>query len=283
MTLFNTAEIYGSFVNEELLGEALEPLRRQVLIASKFGFLIEEGKAVLGRLNNRPEHIKQVAETSLKRLKTDVIDLFYQHRVDPDVPIEDVAGAVKYLIAEGKIKHFGLSKAGVQTVRRAHAVYPVTAVQSEYAMWWRRPEEGLLTTLEELDSGFVPFSPLGRGYLTGKVNDSARFEATDLRRTNPRFTPEALKTNQAMLDLLNAFAARKGGTSAQIPLAWLLAQKPWIAPIPGTRKLERLDENLGAVSLALTPSELTELSNAAAQIPIQGNRYPDELEKITER
>lgn len=281
VTFFDTAEIYGPFTNEGLVGEALAPFRNKVVIATKFGFNIENGKQA--GFDSRPEHIKQVAEASLKRLKTDVIDLFYQHRVDPNVPIEDVAGAVKDLIQAGKVKHFGLSEAGVQTIRRAHAVQQVTAVQSEYSLWWRRPEEELLPTLEELGIGFVPFSPLGKGYLTGKFNETTRFDSSDFRNILPRFTPEALKANQAMVDLLNNFARQKGATPAQVALAWILAQKPWIVPIPGTRKSERLNENLGAATLELTREELRHINSAAAQIKLQGDRYPEELEKTTGR
>ena len=286
VTFFDTAEVYGPFTNEELVGEALSPLRDRVVIATKFGFdtsVDPRGTKGAPALNSRPEHIKQVAEASLKRLKTDVIDLFYQHRVDPDVPIEEVAGAVQELIQEGKVKHFGLSEAGVQTIRRAHAVQPVTAVQSEYSLWWRRPEEGLLQTLEELGIGFVPYSPLGKGFLTGKINEKTAFDSSDFRSTLPRFTPEALKVNQAMVDLLGKIADKKRATPAQIALAWLLAQKPWIVPIPGTTKLERLDENLGAVAVELTPDDLREIESASSKITVQGARYPEKLEQMTGR
>ncbi|MBI5482932.1 MAG: aldo/keto reductase [Deltaproteobacteria bacterium] len=287
VTFFDTAEIYGPFINEELVGEALEPLRGQVVIATKFGFNTDfdprdprEGVAIL---NSRPENIRKVVEASLKRLRTDVIDLYYQHRVDPDVPIEDVAGTVKELIREGKVKHFGLSEAGIQTVRRAHAVQPVACVQNEYSLWFRRPEEGLLQTLEELGIGLVPYSPLGKGFLAGKMDEKTTFDSTDFRSSLPRFTPEALKANQALVDLLGSIAAEKKATPAQIALAWLLAQKPWIVPIPGTTKLERLDENIGAVSVELTPEDLGKIEQAAAQITVQGNRYPDRLEQLTGR
>lgn len=286
ITFFDTAEVYGPFINEELVGEALSPLRDQVVIATKFGFdtrIDPRGTKGAPALNSGPEHIKQVAEASLKRLKIDAIDLFYQHRVDPDVPIEDVAGAVKDLIKEGKVKHFGLSEAGVQTIRRAHAVQPVTAVQSEYSLWWRRPEEEVLPTLEELGIGFVPYSPLGKGFLTGKIDETTTFDSTDFRTTLPRFTPEARKANQALVDLLGIIAERKKATPAQIALAWLLAQKPWIVPIPGTTKLHRLDENIGAVSLELASDDLREIDNAAAQITVQGARYPEKLEQLTGR
>jgi aryl-alcohol dehydrogenase-like predicted oxidoreductase len=287
VTFFDTAEVYGPFTNEVLVGEALAPLRDKVVIATKFGFDTSvDPRAMKGSgpvLNSRPEHIKEVAEASLKRLRTDVIDLFYQHRVDPDVPIEDVAGAVKDLIQEGKVKHFGLSEAGVQTIRRAHAVQPVTALQSEYSLWWRRPEEEILATLEELGIGFVPYSPLGKGFLTGKIDESTTFDSTDFRTTLPRFTPEAMKANQALVDLLGSIAAEKNATPAQIALAWLLARKPWIVPIPGTTKLERLDENIGAVSLELTVNDLQEIESAAAQIKIEGARYPEKLEQLTGR
>ncbi len=287
VTFFDTAEVYGPFTNEELVGEALAPLRDQVVIATKFGFNTSvDPRGMKGgapALNSRPEHIKQVAEASLKRLRTDVIDLFYQHRVDPDVPIEEVAGAVKDLIQEGKVKQFGLSEAGVQTIRRAHAVQPVTALQSEYSLWWRRPEEGLLQTLEELGIGFVPYSPLGKGFLTGKMNETTTFDSTDFRTTLPRFTPEARKANQALVDLLGNIAERKKATPAQIALGWLLAQKPWIVPIPGTTKLHRLDENIGAVAVELTSDDLREIDSAAAQITVQGARYPEKLEQLTGR
>jgi len=288
VTFFDTAEVYGPYTNEELVGEALAPLRDRVVIATKFGFDLSPKSDPRGMqgspaLNSRPEHIKQVAEASLKRLKIDAIDLFYQHRVDPDVPIEDVAGAVKDLIQEGKVKHFGLSEAGVQTIRRAHAVQPVTALQSEYSLWWRRPEEGVLSTLEELGIGFVPYSPLGKGFLTGKINENTAFDSTDFRTTLPRFTPEARKANQALVDLLGNIAKRKKATPAQIALAWLLAQKPWIVPIPGTRKLERLDENIGSVAVELTSDDLREIDSATAKITVQGARYPEKLEQLTGR
>jgi aryl-alcohol dehydrogenase-like predicted oxidoreductase len=287
ITFFDTAEVYGPFTNEELVGEALAPLRDRVVIATKFGFDTSvDPRAMKGGgpvLNSRPEHIKEVAEASLKRLKIDVIDLFYQHRVDPDVPIEDVAGAVKELIQEGKVRHFGLSEAGVQTIRRAHAVQPVTALQSEYSLWWRKPEAEILPTLEELGIGLVPYSPLGKGFLTGKIDENTTFDSTDFRTTLPRFTPEARKANQALVDLLGRIAAQKNSTPAQIALAWLLAQKPWIVPIPGTTKLHRLDENIGAVSLELTSDDLREIDSAAAQITVQGARYPEKLEQLTGR
>ena len=279
VTFFDTAEVYGPFTNEELVGEALAPFRQQVVIATKFGFHIETGRQ--RGLNSRPEHIKEVAEASLKRLKTETIDLFYQHRVDSEVPIEDVAGAVKDLIQEGKVKHFGLSEAGVQTIRRAHAVQPVTAVQSEYSLWWRRPEEELLPTIEELGIGLVAFSPLGKGFLTGKIDENTTFDSSDFRNIVPRFTPEARKANLALVDLLRKIAARKKATPAQVALAWLLAEKPWIVPIPGTTKLTRLEENIGAVSVELTSEDLGEIDNAAAKITIEGARYPEELEKRT--
>jgi aryl-alcohol dehydrogenase-like predicted oxidoreductase len=284
ITFFDTAEVYGPFTNEELVGEALAPFRGQVVIATKFGFdtrVDPRGTKGAPALNSRPEHIKQVAEASLKRLRVEAIDLFYQHRVDPDVPIEDVAGAVKGLIQAGKVKHFGLSEAGVQTIRRAHAVQPVTAVQSEYSLWWRRPEAEVLPTLEELGIGFVPYSPLGKGFLTGKVNENTTYDSSDFRNLLPRFTPEARKANQALVDLLGKIAGRKKATPAQIALAWLLAQKPWIVPIPGTRKLERLDENLGAVAVELTSEDLREINDAAAKITVHGGRYPEELERMT--
>jgi aryl-alcohol dehydrogenase-like predicted oxidoreductase len=284
VTLFDTAEIYGPFINEDLVGEALSPFRGQVVIATKFGFRTDpNGGPNLSGLDSRPEHIKEVAEASLKRLKVETIDLFYQHRVDPDVPIEEVAGAVQQLIQEGKVKHFGLSEPGVQTIRRAHAVQPVTAVQSEYSLWWRRPEEGLLATLEELGIGLVPYSPLGKGFLTGAFDENTKFDSSDFRNIVPRFTPEARKANQALVDLLRAIATRKKATPAQIALAWLLAQKPWIVPIPGTRKLSRLDENLGAVNVELTDGDLREIDSAAAKITVQGARYPEKLEQMTGR
>ena len=287
ITFFDTAEVYGPFTNEELVGEALAPLRDRVVIATKFGFDTSvDPRAMKGGgpvLNSRPEHIKEVAEASLKRLRTGVIDLFYQHRVDPDVPIEDVAGAVKELIQAGKVRHFGLSEAGVQTIRRAHAVQPVTALQSEYSLWWRRPEAEVLPTLEELGIGLVPYSPLGKGFLTGKIDANATFDSTDFRATLPRFTPEALKANQALVDLLGRIAAQMNATPAQIALAWLLARKPWIVPIPGTTKPERLDENIGAVAIVLTADDLREIEKAAAQITVHGNRYPEKLEQLTGR
>jgi aryl-alcohol dehydrogenase-like predicted oxidoreductase len=284
ITFFDTAEVYGPFTNEELVGEALAPVRDQVVIATKFGFKLDPtGEKAWVGLDSRPKHIKQVAEASLRRLKTDRIDLFYQHRVDPDVPIEDVAGAVKELISEGKVKHFGLSEAGVQTVRRAHAVQPVTALQNEYSLWTRTPEQEVIPTLEELGIGFVPYSPLGRGFLTGKIDANTTFESTDFRNALPRFAPEALKANQSLIDLLETIAARKNATPAQIALAWLLAQRPWIAPIPGTTKLSRLEENIGAVELELTPDDLREIDEAASQITVQGDRYPENLERLTGR
>jgi len=284
ITFFDTAEVYGPFTNEELVGEALFPFRGQVAIATKFGFKLDPTGAVnLGGLDSRPEHIRQVAEASLKRLRVDAIDLFYQHRVDPDVPIEDVAGAVKDLIREGKVKHFGLSEPGVQTIHRAHAVQPVTAVQSEYSLWWRGPEAQVLPTLEELGIGFVPYSPLGKGFLTGKIDEKTTFDSSDFRNIVPRFTPEARKANQAMIDLLRKIAERKKATPAQIALVWLLAQKPWIVPIPGTRKLERLDENIGAVAVELTSDDLHEIESASSKITVQGARYPENLEQLTGR
>jgi aryl-alcohol dehydrogenase-like predicted oxidoreductase len=282
VTFFDTAEGYGPFANEKLVGEALAPFRERVVIATKFGFKFGPKGEQIG-LDSRPEHIKQVAEASMKRLRTDMIDLFYQHRVDPNVPIEDVAGAVKDLIHEGKVKHFGLSEAGVQTIRRAHAVQPVTALQNEYSLWWRKPEEEVLPTLEELGIGFVPFSPLGRGFLTGKMNENTSFDSSDLRSTLPRFTPEARRANQALVDLLGEIARRKKATPAQIALAWLLAQKPWIVPIPGTTKLHRLEENIVAVSVELTPDDLREIESAASKITVQGARYPERLERMTGR
>jgi aryl-alcohol dehydrogenase-like predicted oxidoreductase len=284
ITFFDTAEVYGPFANEELVGHALAPVRKQVAIATKFGFdLHADGKPGWLGLNSRPEHIKQVVENSLKRLQTDVIDLLYQHRVDPDVPIEDVAGTVKELIQAGKVKHFGLSEAGAATIRRAHAVQPVTALQSEYSLWWRRPEEEIVPTLEELGIGFVPYSPLGKGFLTGKIDHETTFDSSDFRNTVPRFAPENRKANQAFVDLLTQIGERKQATPAQIALAWLLAQKPWIVPIPGTTKLSRLDENIGAVALELTPDDLSEIDRGAAQITIQGARYPEKLEQMTGR
>jgi aryl-alcohol dehydrogenase-like predicted oxidoreductase len=282
VTFFDTAEIYGPFTNEELVGEALAPFRGQVVIATKFGFKFGAKGEQIG-LDSRPEHIKEVAEASLKRLRTDVIDLFYQHRVDPDVPIEDVAAAVKDLIQQGKVKHFGLSEAGAQTIRRAHAVQPVTAVQSEYSLWMRAPEAEVLPTLEELGIGFVPYSPLGRGFLTGKMDQNTTFDSSDFRNTLPRFTPEARKANQALVDLLGEIGKRKKATPAQIALAWLLAQKPWIVPIPGTTKLHRLDENIGAASIELTSDDLREIEDAASEIKVQGARYPEKLEQMTGR
>jgi aryl-alcohol dehydrogenase-like predicted oxidoreductase len=282
VTFFDTAEVYGPFVNEELVGEALFPLRDQVVIATKFGFQFDADGKQTG-LNSRPEHIKEAAEGSLRRLGVETIDLYYQHRVDPDVPIEDVAGAVKDLIGEGKVKHFGMSEAAAQTIRRAHAVQPVAAVQSEYSLWWRRPEEEVLPALEELGIGFVPYSPLGKGFLTGKIDENASFASTDIRSTIPRFTPEARKANQALVDLLGSIAQRKNATPAQIALAWLLAQKPWIVPIPGTRKLERLEENIGAVAVELTPDDLRDIESAASKITVQGARYPEHLERLTGR
>jgi aryl-alcohol dehydrogenase-like predicted oxidoreductase len=284
ITFFDTAEVYGPFTNEELLGEALSPFRGQVVIATKFGFVPDpNGGPGLTALNSQPEHIKQVAEASLKRLNVEAIDLFYQHRVDPNVPIEDVAGAVKDLIQEGKVKHFGLSEAGAETIRRAHAVQPVTAVQSEYSLWWRTVEEEVLPACEELGIGFVPFSPLGRGYLTGKIDENTTFASVDIRSRLPRYTPEARKANRVVIDLLARIGEQKGATPAQIALAWLLAQKPWIVPIPGSRKLERLDENIGALAVELKPDDLREIDSAISKITIQGDRYPKELEKQTGR
>jgi aryl-alcohol dehydrogenase-like predicted oxidoreductase len=283
VTFFDTAEVYGPFTNEELVGEGLAPFRERVVIATKFGFKLDPKSGRSIGVDSRPEHIKEVAEASLKRLKTDVIDLFYQHRVDPDVPIEDVAGAVKELIREGKVKHFGLSEPGVQTIRRAHAVQPVTAIQNEYSLWWRKPDEEVLPTLEELGIGFVPYSPLGRGFLTGKMNENTTFDSTDFRNTLPRFTPEARKANRALVDLLGEIAKRKSATPAQIALAWLLAQKPWIVPIPGTTKLKRLEENVGAVEIELTQEDLREIEDAASEIEVQGARYPEHLEQMTGR
>ena len=279
VTFFDTAEVYGPFTNEELVGEALAPLRDQLVIATKFGFKLNAE----GGVDSRPEHIKEVAEASLKRLRIETIDLFYQHRVDPDVPIEDVAGAVKDLIQEGKVRHFGLSEAGVQTIRRAHAVQPVTALQSEYSLWTRAPEAEVLPTLEELGVGFVPFSPLGRGFLTGKMDENTTFDSSDFRNALPRFTPEARKANQALVDLLGEIAKQKNATPAQIALAWLLAQKPWIVPIPGTTKLHRLEENIGAVDIELTPDDLGDIDRAASKITVHGDRYPEHMEKMTGR
>jgi aryl-alcohol dehydrogenase-like predicted oxidoreductase len=282
ITFFDTAEVYGPFTNESLLGEALAPVRDKVIIATKFGFNLNlDGSPGWQGLNSRPERIKQVAEASLKRLKTDVIDLFYQHRVDPEVPIEDVAGAVKDLIHEGKVKYFGLSEAGVGTIRRAHAVQPVTALQSEYSLWWRKPEAEVIPTLEELGIGMVPYSPLGKGFLTGKMDENTELGKTDFRSTLPRFTPEARKANQAVVDLLTSIGKQKGATPAQIALAWLLAQKPWIVPIPGTTKLSRVDENLGALSIGLTANDLSEIASAATGIHVEGDRYPEHIEKMT--
>jgi len=281
VTFFDTAEIYGPFTNEELVGEALGPFRQRVVIATKFGFGIRDGKQ--SGLNSQPQHIKQVAEASLKRLQVDAIDLFYQHRVDPDVPIEDVAGTVRELIQQGKVKHFGLSEAGVQTIQRAHAVQPVTAVQSEYSLWWREPEAELLPTLEELGIGFVPFSPLGRGFLTGKIDENTQFDSSDFRNVMPRFSPEARKFNHGLVDVIAAIAGRKRVTPAQIALAWLLAQKPWIAPIPGTTKLQRLEENLGAVAVELTTAELGDIDSATSNVMVQGARYPEHLQRLVGR
>jgi aryl-alcohol dehydrogenase-like predicted oxidoreductase len=283
VTFFDTAEVYGPFTNEELVGEGLAPFREQVVIATKFGFKLDPKSGRSIGVDSRPEHIKEVAEASLKRLKTGVIDLFYQHRVDPEVPIEDVAGAVKELIREGKVKYFGLSEPGVQTIRRAHAIQPVTAIQNEYSLWWRKAEHEVLPLLEELGIGFVPYSPLGRGFLTGKMNENTTFDTTDFRNTLPRFTPEARKANQALVDLLGEIATRKKVTPAQIALAWLLAQKPWIVPIPGTTKLKRLEENVGAAEIELTRDDLSEIERAASQIEVQGARYPEHLERMTGR
>jgi aryl-alcohol dehydrogenase-like predicted oxidoreductase len=279
VTFFDTAEVYGPFTNEELVGEALSPFRDEVVIATKFGFDIDPASGAQRGLNSKPAHIKEVAEASLKRLKTDVIDLFYQHRVDPDVPIEDVAGAVRDLIREGKVRHFGLSEAGVQTIRRAHAVQPVTALQSEYSLWWREPEAEVLPTLEELGIGFVPFSPLGKGFLTGAISETTKFDGSDFRNIVPRFSPEARKANQALVDLLGEIAARKKATSAQIALSWLLAQKPWIVPIPGTTKLHRLEENVGAAGVALSPNDVKEIESAVSKVTVQGARYPEHLQR----
>lgn len=282
VTLFDTAEVYGPFINEELVGEALRPVRDQVVIATKFGFDIDADGRQQG-LSSRPEHIKQVADASLRRLGVEVIDLFYQHRVDPAVPIEDVAGAVKDQVEAGKVRHFGLSEAGVQTIRRAHAVQPVTALQSEYSLWWREPEAEIMPTLEELGIGFVPFSPLGRGFLTGSIDRTTSFADNDIRASIPRFAPEAREANQALVDLLGDIARRKGATRAQVALAWLLAQKPWIVPIPGTRKLERLEENIGAADLDLTAEDLRDIDTAAAQIDVHGERYPEQLQRLIDR
>jgi len=283
VTFFDTAEVYGPFTNEELVGEALEPFRERVVIATKFGFKLDPKTGKQDGLDSRPAHIKEVAEASLRRLRSSVIDLFYQHRVDPDVPIEEVAGAVKDLIREGKVKHFGLSEAGVQTIRRAHAVQPVAALQSEYSLFWREPEKEVIPTLEELGIGFVPFSPLGKGFLTGKINENTTFDSGDFRNIVPRFTPEARKANQAVVDLLRTIAERKKATPAQIALAWLLAQKPWIVPIPGTTKLARLEENIGAVEIQLTTDDLREIDSAASNITIQGARYPEHLQRMVGR
>jgi aryl-alcohol dehydrogenase-like predicted oxidoreductase len=283
VTFFDTAEVYGPFTNEELVGEALSPLRDKVVIATKFGFKLDPTTGKQAGLDSRPAHIKEVVEASLKRLKTDVIDLLYQHRVDPNVPIEDVAGAVKELIKEGKVKHFGLSEAGVQTIRRAHAVLPVAALQSEYSLWWREPEAEVIPTLEELGIVFVPFSPLGKGFLTGKISEDTKFDKSDFRNIVPRFTSENRKANQAMVDLLGRFAQQKKATPAQVALAWLLAQKPWIVPIPGTTKLHRLEENIGGASVELSPGDLRELETAASNIAVVGARYPEELQKLVGR
>jgi len=283
VTFFDTAEVYGPFTNEELVGEALAPVRDQVVIATKFGFNIDPETGKQAGLNSRPEHIKQVAEASLKRLKTDIIDLFYQHRVDPETPIEDVAGAVKDLIRQVKVKHFGLSEAGTNTIRRAHAVQPVAALQSEYSIWWREPEAQIIPTLEELGVGFVPFSPLGKGYLTGKIDENTSFDSTDFRNSVPRFAPEARKANRALVDLLERIAQRKNATPAQIALAWLLAQKPWMVPIPGTTKLHRLQENVAAVSIELSEKDLRDIESAASQITIEGARYPESSQRMIDR
>jgi aryl-alcohol dehydrogenase-like predicted oxidoreductase len=283
ITFFDTAEVYGPFINEELVGEALAPFHGKVVIATKFGFDLSgsDNRPGAAGLNSRPDHIKQAVEGSLKRLKVETIDLLYQHRVDPNVPIEDVAGTVKELIKSGKVKHFGLSEAGVKTIRRAHAVQPLTALQSEYSLWWRKPEQEVIPTLEELGIGFVPYSPLGKGFLTGAINENTTFGSSDFRSTLPRFTPKALKANQALIDLLGGIAKRKKATQAQIALAWLLAQKPWIAPIPGTTKRNRLEENIGAVSIQLTPEDLQSIDAAASEIKVEGARYPERLEKMT--
>ena len=283
VTFFDTAEVYGPFTNEELVGEALSPVRDRVVIATKFGFDLSgsDNRPGAAAVNSQPKHIKQAVEGSLKRLRVNVIDLLYQHRVDPNVPIEDVAGAVKDLIQQGKVKHFGLSEAGVKTIRRAHAVQPVTALQSEYSLWWRKPEAEVLPTLEELGIGLVPYSPLGKGFLTGKIDEKTKFGSNDFRSILPRFTPEALKANQAMVDLLGRIAKQKDATPAQIALAWLLAQKPWIVPIPGTTKLSRLDENIGSLSIKLTPQDLSDIDAAASRITVEGDRYPEHLQKMT--
>jgi aryl-alcohol dehydrogenase-like predicted oxidoreductase len=283
VTFFDTAEVYGPFTNEELVGEALAPFRDRVKIATKFGFKIDPSTGKQAGLDSRPEHIREVAEASLKRLKTDAIDLFYQHRVDPNVPIEEVAGAVKELIQQGKVKHFGLSEAGVQTIRRAHKVQPVTALQSEYSLWWREPEAEVMPTLEELGVGFVPFSPLGKGFLTGKIDEKTTFDSSDFRNIVPRFSPEARKANQAVVDLLGRIAEQKKATPAQIALAWLLAQKPWIVPIPGTTKVSRLEENLEAVNIKLTTDDLREIDSSASEIKVEGARYPEHLQKMVGR
>ena len=282
VTFFDTAEVYGPFINEELVGEALAPLRKQVVIATKFGFRLDPagGPKWIG-LDSRPSHIKEVAEASLRRLRTDVIDLFYQHRVDPNIPMEDVAGTVKDLISEGKVRYFGLSEASVKSIRQAHAVHPVTALQSEYSLWWREPEAEILPTVEELGIGFVPFSPLGRGFLTGKIDENTTFDANDFRANLPRFTPEARKANKALVDLLAGIGARKNASQAQIALAWLLARKPWIVPIPGTKKLERFEENIGAAGIELTADDLLGIEEASSKIKIQGGRYPENLQKMT--
>ncbi len=283
VTFFDTAEVYGPYVNEELVGEALAAVRDQVVIATKFGFGIDQSTGKQQGLNSRPEHVKAVAEASLKRLKTDVMDLFYQHRVDPDVPIEDVAGAVKELIRQGKVRHFGLSEPGVQTIRRAHAVQPLTAIQSEYSLWWREPERELLPTLEELGIGFVPFSPLGKGFLTGAIDENTKFDSNDFRNVVPRFTAEARKANQALVNRLSEIAARKKATPAQIALAWLLSEKPWIVPIPGTTKQHRLEENINAASVQLTANDLREIDEVLLKIPVQGERYPEHLQELVGR
>jgi len=281
ITFFDTAEVYGAYTNEELVGEALAPVRDRVVIATKFGFKIDPATGKQMGLDSQPAHIKEVAEASLKRLRTDVIDLFYQHRVDPNVPIEDVAGAVKELIQQGKVKHFGLSEAGVQTIRRAHAVQPVTALQNEYSLWWRKPQEEVIPTLQELGIGLVPYSPLGKGFLTGKIDENTTFDKSDFRNIVPRFTPEARKANQAVVDLLERIAKQKAATPAQIALAWLLAQKPWIAPIPGTTKLTRLDENIGSLDVKLTADDLLEIDSAVSKITVEGERYPEQLQRMT--
>jgi aryl-alcohol dehydrogenase-like predicted oxidoreductase len=281
VTFFDTAEVYGPFTNEELVGEALAPVREQVVIATKFGFKLDPATGKMAGLDSRPAHIKEVVEASLKRLRVEVIDLLYQHRVDPNVPIEDVAGAVKELIQQGKVKHFGLSEAGVQTIRRAHAVQPLTALQNEYSLWWRMPEAEVLPTLEELGIGLVAYSPLGKGFLTGKIDEKTTFDSSDFRNIVPRFTPAARKANQAVVDLLGSIAKQKGATPAQIALAWLLAQKPWIVPIPGTTKLSRLDENTGSLAIKLTPGDLREIDTAASKITVEGERYPEHLQRMT--